>query len=346
MNKVLYIIGPTATGKTSLALELAKKFNGDLISADSRQVYQGMDIGTGKDLPSSFKYVSSVGGHETLSLKKESFDFAQEKINRYTDGKINIWGLDLVKPDEEFSVVHFVRFALPVIQHIWKKNKLPIVVGGTGLYVRALRNYLPEIFTTRNLYLRKQLAKHSVIELQHDLEKRDPDKFSRMNDSDQKNPRRLIRAIEQSVNQITDREFLHNYQTFIKEADELTIGLTVELPTLYKRIDKRVDKRLAQGMVDEVKRLVGQGYRWDLPSMSGLGYREWQPYTPLLNDSPNVHIDEDIKLKIKDLWKLHEKQYAKRQLTWFKKETDVKWFSITEKKVNEQIVTTVGQWYN
>lgn len=342
MNKILFIIGPTAMGKTALALKLAKKFKGDIISADSRQVYRGMDIGTGKDLPKNLK-TQSFGS--TLD-KNSKFKGINKHINYYIDGRVRIFGLDLVEPNEEFSVAHFIRFAIPIIEHIWKENKLPIIVGGTGLYVRALRQYFPEIFATRDLKLRRQLDKLSVVELQNKLKQRGSEKFDRMNDSDRKNPRRLIRAIEQSVNQSADREFLQHYQVFIKGVDELTIGLTIDLPSLYNRIDKRVDKRLKQGVINEVKHLINQGYHWNLPSMSGLGYKEWRVYFSLQikNQKSKIH-QSDVEDTVK-LWKQHEHQYAKRQMTWYKKESMVHWFNTEEKLANEQIVTTVGQWYN
>ena len=184
MQKILFIVGPTAIGKTAFALKIAEEFNGDIISADSRQVYIGMDIGTGKDIPHKFKVQSS------------KFKVENKNIPYYFDGKTKIWGLDLVAPNEEFSVADFARFAVPVINQIWADGKLPIVVGGTGLYIRALTQDLPDIFIPQNIKLRQKLHKLTTDQLQTELKQLSNTKFSSMNQSDQKNPRRLVRAIE------------------------------------------------------------------------------------------------------------------------------------------------------
>jgi tRNA dimethylallyltransferase len=162
MKKVLIICGPTATGKTTLAARLAKKFKGELISADSRQVYKGMDIVTGKDKPQG----------------------------------VIIHGLDLVKPDQEFSAAHFVKVASTLINQISKRKKLAIIVGGTGLYLDSLINPPQTLTIKPNWSLRKKLEQKSIHYLQQQLKKLNPSKWRQMNHSDRLNPRRLIRAIE------------------------------------------------------------------------------------------------------------------------------------------------------
>ncbi|MDZ7586852.1 MAG: isopentenyl transferase family protein, partial [Patescibacteria group bacterium] len=156
MKKILIICGPTATGKTKLAVTLAKKFSGEIISADSRQIYQGMDIVTGKDLPAA------------------------------KQAGITIYGYDLIKPDEEFSVAHFVKYAHDLINQI----RFPIIVGGTGLYLNSLINPPPTLTIPPNWQLRKKLEKKSAVQLQKALMKINPIRFNQMNHSDQLNPRR------------------------------------------------------------------------------------------------------------------------------------------------------------
>ncbi len=162
MIKILIVCGPTATGKTQLAANLAKKFNGELISADSRQVYRGMDVVTGKDWPKD----------------------------------TTIYGYDLVRPDENFSVAHFVTHARTLINQIIKRKKLPIVVGGTGLYINSLVNPPETLSVNPDWQLRKRLETKSTRQLQDQLKKLNPQRWRQMNHSDQLNPRRLIRAIE------------------------------------------------------------------------------------------------------------------------------------------------------
>ena len=188
MNKLLFIVGPTATGKTALALSLAKKFGGELISADSRQVYRGMDIGTGKDLPSNSEL--RIMNYE-LGIRSKKLKIGYRKRD-----EVPIWLVDIVEPDYVFNVGEYKHLAGEIIQDIQARKKLPIVVGGTGLYVRALLRPWDEIFIPPNAILRRKLDKLTVEELQIELKKITAEKFESMNHSDQNNPRRLIRAIE------------------------------------------------------------------------------------------------------------------------------------------------------
>ncbi|MDO8514915.1 MAG: tRNA (adenosine(37)-N6)-dimethylallyltransferase MiaA [bacterium] len=212
-NRCLFIIGPTATGKTALGIELAKKFDGEIISADSRQVYRGMDIGTGKDL-----------------------SYPQ-------------WGIDLCDPDHEFNVSEFRKYALEKIKEIQTRNKLPIVVGGTGFYVKAILNPWETMDVKPNIKLREKLDKFSVSELQEELKKVDKNKWDVMNDSDRLNPRRLVRAIE-LAGKIASSQAPRN------DTDPMLIGLTAPYDFLYKRIDRRVEERIKNGMNEEKERLI------------------------------------------------------------------------------------------
>jgi len=295
MNQLLIITGPTATGKTNLALKLAKKFSSQIISADSRQVYIGMDIGTGKDKPKPGP---------------------------------KIHGYDLVKPNQDFSVAHFVNFALPLIKSIHETRELPIVVGGTGLYLKALTQPLKTINIKPNLQLRQKLNKLSVKQLQAQLKQLNPDRFNSLNHSDQLNPRRLIRAIEVSQSSLQGKTPQIKFNT-------LWIGLTAKKSILDKRIIKRVAKRIKQGVEQEVKALIKAGYSWDLPSLSAMGYQQWQPYFA------GQATLEDVK----QAWITAEQQYLRRQLTWFKTQPHINWFNITDKKLLTKVVSQVKAWY-
>ena len=209
MNKVLIICGPTATGKTKFALELAKKFNGELVSADSRQVYIGNDLETGKD------------------------------FHLNTD-HIKIWLLDILQQGEEFSVSAWRHLAQEAIKDILSQGKLPIVVGGSGLYIKSLVQDLPDIDVPFDKKLRKKWENKSAKELFDYLKSINSAKASSMNDSDAKNPRRLIRAIE-----ICSFKHTVNYQPTNYEL--LLIGLTSSKENLTTRIKKRVaDRGLAK----------------------------------------------------------------------------------------------------
>ncbi len=349
--KILFIVGPTGTGKTKLALKIAKKFNGDLISADSRQVYTGMEVGTGKDLPVNFKLT-------TVNLKIKASVFTTNGLTCYSDGKIRIFGYDLVDPDVEFSVADWIRFASPVIQKIWQEEKLPIVVGGTGLYIRALIWDLPEMFIPRNMELRKELYKLNVKDLQMRLEQLNKAKFAMMNRSDQNNPRRLVRAIEieKAKTSTSDSESLNDrriivYQTSdigiekIFRADKLLIGLTTEKQTIYQNIERRVKHRLAQGILREIKSLLAKGYDWDLSAFTAMGYDIWKDYFIKSRQLPKSE-QKKLKQEIIQKWILSERQYAKRQLIWFKKEPGIIWFDIKNADYEKRILQKIETWYN
>mgnify|MGYP001585296719 CR=1 FL=1 len=290
MNQILIICGPTATGKTKLAVSLAKKFNGGLISADSRQVYQGMDIVTGKDLPAG----------------------RQDK-----PAGVKIFGYDLVKPDEDFSVAHFINFAQPLIIKLQQQNRLPIIVGGTGLYINALLKPIPTLNIPPSPSLRRRLEKNSLKQLQTALKKLNPDRFNQMNHSDQNNPRRLIRAIEVA-------KVGSNRQSLNFKHDALLIGLTASVKILDQRIVDRVNQRIKAGARQEIESLLRQGYSKKLPSMSAIGYREW----------PDVA-----------KWIQAEQQYSRRQLTWFKKIPGLHWFNINQPNFNRQLANLISAWY-
>ncbi len=289
MAKLLIITGPTATGKTALAIRLAKKFNGEILSADSRQVYNYLDIGTGKD-------------------KEE-----------YTKGGIPAWGLDLVNPDYNFNVSDYIRYARSVIADIQNREKLPIVVGGTGLYLRAILTPPETLNIPQNAKLRVKLLNWSVARLQHKLQKLDSGKWNRMNESDRSNPRRLVRAIEVALS--SPKVGLN---PAIERYDSLILGLTAQKAILDQRIDARVDKRIEQGIAVEREAILKMGYSRDLPSMSALGYQQISP----------------------EIWKQQEHAYARRQLTYQKKLPGIIWFDITDPSYSQKVIEKVKTWYS
>lgn len=301
MNKLLVICGPTATGKTGLALKLAQRFNGELISADSRQVYKGMDIGTGKDLPPDVK----------------------------------IWLYDVVNPDKEFSVAHYYKLAWETIKKTWQRKKLPILVGGTGLYIKAIIDGIDTLGIPEDSNLRKELEKKDVSYLQKKLKEINPFQLEKMNQSDRKNPRRLIRAIEISINPPAGGQVSSIKNNLKKDNDPLFVGLTASREVLYKRIDERVEKRVRQGIVEEISRLLKKGYSWNLPAMSGLGYRQWKEFFE----------GKETEKEATQKWKYAEHAYARRQLTWFKKDKRIIWYDINDSDYKDKIVAQVSTWY-
>lgn len=323
-TKLLVICGPTASGKTNLALSLAKKFDGELVSADSRQVYTGMDIVTGKEL-------SSKETIEKLRLYAIHND-TEYSLVPYKFYDVPLWMCDVVSPDREFSVSHYERLAGTVIRNVQKSKKLPIVVGGTGLYIRSLFRPMNTIAITPNVALREELSILALAELQEKLQQLDTRIWEMLHDSDKRNPRRLIRKIEicLSQNKLMKKDLKTDF-------DVLLIGLTAPLKKIYERIDTRVDERIKSGALDEVKKLQSV-YGYDIPSMTGLGYREWREY---FEKNENTGIFDACVQR----WKFHEHAYARRQMTWFRKEKDIHWFDIEDKDFEQNIEPLVRGWY-
>lgn len=311
MNKLLVILGPTATGKTDLALRQAMLTQGELISADSRQVYTGLDIGTGK-FPD-----------KKVGLKKGKGFWE-------IDG-VKIWMYNVVDLKEQYTVADYVRDTDRVIGEIGERGKLPIIVGGTGFYVKALLEGLPSLEIPIDKKLRNQLRKFSLKELQVKLRKMDPKKWQTMNYSDQQNPRRLIRAVELAL-----APSYSSYPIPHTPYQILKIGLTAPRNSLYEKINKRVYAWIEDGIVDEVKNLIKNGISKKRFKEIGLEYSMIVDYI-----DGKLTFDEMI-----DKIQTKVRQYAKRQLTWFKKETNVHWFDITDKRFQQKIEKLVTQWYD
>lgn len=315
----LIICGPTATGKTSIALLLAKKLNGEIISADSRQVYRGMDIGTGKDIPTGFKFQLS------------SLEFGNQKVGFYCKKSLKLWGYDLVNPDQEFSLSHFATFVHKTIWSIYHRGSLPIIVGGTGLYLRSIVSPPDTVNIPPDSSFRAVANSMSTVQLQQMLQDSHPDKFKQMNYSDQSNPRRLIRAIEVSKYRLKEKMSTKNEPL----SNSLWLGIKQPLSSIDKKIDTRVLSRVRRGMTQETKWLMKQYPDWNHPAFSATGYKEWRQYL-------EGKISKPTALK---LWRRREKQYARRQITWFKKQNQIHWFSFTSPSQVKTIVKQVENWY-
>lgn len=305
-NKLLVICGPTATGKTSTGFFLGKKINAEIVSADSRQVFQYMDIGTGKEWSDDIK----------------------------------IWGYDLVDPKEEYSVADYFQTMKFTISDIWGRNKLPIIIGGTGLYIKSLIDGIPTVDIPKNNDIRDNLKSMTVEELYDKLAVLDSTKAGSLNASDRYNSRRLIRAIEIAVwnieHGINKIEIEKRRNVLDEDVDVLMIGLTASKPTLFERIKKRVEKRIDEGFIDEVESLLKMGVSWKNQSMKSLGYRESEPFF-----KNGLSYEEFV-----NNWTTNEMKYAKRQMTWFKKDKRIVWFNIEDKNYLINLEKTVKKWYS
>ncbi|MBU1326869.1 tRNA (adenosine(37)-N6)-dimethylallyltransferase MiaA [Patescibacteria group bacterium] len=331
-NKLLIICGPTATGKTALSLKLAQKYDGELVSADSRQGYRGMDIGTGKDLPGK-KFIFEILQF-TVKYKNNIYTVFPYLLNN-----IPIWMYDVVRPDEAFSVAHYQALATAVIDNIWSRGKLPIVVGGTGLYVKSLTDHLETIHIPPDVTLRRHLQDKSLDYLQAELCSIAPMIWDRLNASDRQNPRRLIRKIE-IVNSHKTNKPACEREFFQTKHDVCAIVLSTALSVLYRRVDARVDRRIEQGMIAEIEDLLRKGYTWDLPSFAALGYRQWKSYIEAPDkDKPQMFIGAVNQ------WKSDEHAYARRQVTWFKKNFSAQWYDICNKSYRVKVEKLVDAWY-
>ncbi|OGD62484.1 tRNA (adenosine(37)-N6)-dimethylallyltransferase MiaA [Candidatus Beckwithbacteria bacterium RBG_13_42_9] len=337
MNKLLIICGPTATGKSELGLKIAQKFNGEIVSADSRQVYKRMDIGTGKFLP----------GIKNLKFKIKNFkNLSKYKIGYFLIRNIPIWLLDIVEPDVKFSVALYQKIAQVVIEDVWSREKLPIVVGGTGLYIKSLIAPMATFGLAPDWKLRKKLENLDIEKLRAKLAEVDPRRLARMNDSDRNNPRRLIRAIEiaNKTKNIGQRPIslwlkklkIKNSNAKKDSSNVLIIGLrTKSIDKLDSRIDKRVEERIKAGAEKEVKKLV-KLYGWHNSVLSTtIGYKEWRDY----------FVRKINLVTVKERWQLAEHAYARRQMTWFKKQNIDYWLNIESKSFDTKVVNIVQQYY-
>lgn len=301
LPKVIFIVGPTASGKTATSVFLANKFNGEIVNADSRQVYKEMDIATAKPPRDPGK-------------QKNSEYVFQNSVHHL---------MDFVKPSESFTLSDYQAKANLAIADILSRGKLPIVVGGTGLYIWSLVDNLDIPKVEPNKKLRKGFDSKTLEELVKLLNNIDPETAKKI---DSKNRRRVLRALEVAissgesfVSQTTKSQPLYNC---------LQIGMKCEREKLYKIINARIDEQMKSGLLEETKKLAKK-YPWELPSMSSIGYKQLGNY--LRNE---MTLEEAV-----ELFKRDTRRYAKRQETWFKRDKRIVWSS-PEDLVNIQKLVT------
>lgn len=286
MEKLIILTGPTAAGKTKLSIALAQAINGEIISADSMQVYKHMDIGSAKIRPEEM-----------------------QGIKHYL--------VDILEPSEDFNIVLFQKYAKQAMSEIYERGKIPILVGGTGFYIQSVLYDIDFCESDENTALRDELeeiAKQKGTAYLHDLLKECDEKAAE--EIHENNVKRVIRAIEffrQTGKKISE----HNETERQKQSayDARYFVLTDERQKLYENIDKRVNIMIENGLVDEVKKLLDMGCKRDFTSMQGLGYKEIISYL-----EGEITLDEAVYIIKRDT-----RHFAKRQLTWFRRERDVIW---------------------
>ena len=296
-KKIIVILGPTASGKTKLAVELAEKFNGEIVSADSRQVYRGMDIGTGKDLKD---YRLEIPNPNDQLPNKFKIQNSKLKII-----EIPYHLIDVANPKEQFDLAQYQKLAFAAIDDILGRGKLPILAGGSGLYLQAVIDNYKLSDAKKDLALRKKLEKLNAGELFKKLEKLSPNLAVKLNQSDKNNKRRLIRYLE-----ILEQDKNFKSRKGQKKYEALLIGLSYSGEILKQRIFKRLMDRLKeQNMIGEVENLRAKGLSWKRLEEFGLEYKFISLY--LQSKLQYEEMVEKLNLAIF--------QFAKRQLTWFKR---------------------------
>jgi tRNA dimethylallyltransferase len=321
-NKVLVVLGPTASGKTALGVRLAKELDGEIVSADSRQVYRGMDIGSGKDL-------------DNYELKITNYELGKEETV-----KIPYHLIDVAEPNEVFDVAQYKKAATAAIDDILSRGKLPIVVGGSGLYLQALVDDYDLPAAKPDTILRERLEEKTLAELQNDLQTLKPDFFAKLNNSDKNNKRRLIRYVE--INQPVIARSPEsgegrrgNLVANNDKYDWLLIGLTWPKEILqersYQRLLERLDK---ENLVGEVERLNNEGVAWRRLESFGLEYKFVAYYLQGKLDYDAMVAKLNIAIN----------QFIKRQITWFKRwvkqGAKINWFEAWPERY-EEILTKI-----
>lgn len=288
-NKIIVIVGPTAVGKTYVSIELAKKLGTEIISADSMQIYKGMDVGTAK-------------------INDEEMQGIQHHM------------IDLIYPNENYSVSDFKTEAEKNIDDMLSRGKIPVIVGGSGLYVNSLIYDLDFSNAKSNDKLRDYYTyyhqEHGEDALYEKLRKIDPESAEKIHKN---NVKRVIRALE--VYDITGKKFSETNTDIRKKSskyDFILIGLSMDRKALYERINQRVDKMIDDGLVEEVKALLDKGFEKNLISMQAIGYKEIIEFL-----EGNITFEEAV-----NILKRNTRHFAKRQFTWFLKDENVKWFNI------------------
>lgn len=294
-RKAIVIVGPTASGKTALSLDVAEAVAGEIISADSRQVYKGLDIGAAKIRPEEMRSIP----HHLLNV---------------------------ADPNEVFTAADYVRLGTAALENIHGREKMSVVVGGTGFYIDALLGRAALAKVPPNHELRKQLEDTDLETLQKTLKKLDPERYATI---DLKNPRRLVRAIE-----IARSSFIQENTTMNRSAfDALWIGVTLPKEKLRENIRVRLFARVREGMLEEAKKLHTEGLSYERMEEFGLEYRYMARH--LQGFLTEAEMLEQIEKETV--------QYAKRQMTWFERNKEIQWFKPDEK---EKILEMVRQFTN
>ncbi len=290
---MIVLLGPTACGKTSWSLDFAKKYNGEIISADSRQIYKKMTIGTAK----------AVGEWKRNGLRKTYY------VNDMPHHLI-----DFLDPGKRFTVAEFRDKAIKYGKMAHKHGRVPIVAGGTGLYIHSIVDNLQIPRVVANKKLRKSFEEKTEEELLQWLKQIDPKSAKTI---DPKNKRRIIRALEVTI--LSGTPFSEQQKKGDPIFNILQIGIETPREVLYDRINTRVDEMIEEGLIDEIKQLMKK-YIWELPSMSGIGYRQFKDYFDGKYSLPDAveHLKRDTR------------RYAKRQLTWFKRDKRIHWCKTKE----------------
>jgi tRNA dimethylallyltransferase len=300
-HALLVIIGPTAAGKTELSLQLAEALDGEVISADSRQIYRGMDIGTAKPAPAE-------------------------------RGRVPHHMLDVVEPDQVLTVAEYQRMANALMADIWQRGRLPLLTGGTGQYIHAVVEgwSIPEVPPHPDLRatLEAEAGAGGAQALHERLAGLDPVAAGRI---DYRNVRRVIRALEVCL--VTGRPVSELQRKSPPNYPIYQLGVTRARPDLYARVDARVDAMLAAGLVDEVARLAASGHAWDLPSMTGLGYRQIGQHLRGESGLPEAVA----------LIKKQTRRFIHQQYTWFREDApDIHWLDPGRRPFEETLAAVQG----
>ncbi|MDT7043653.1 tRNA (adenosine(37)-N6)-dimethylallyltransferase MiaA [Candidatus Nitronereus thalassa] len=285
---VIVLVGPTAIGKSRVAIEMAKALGTEVLTADSTQVYRGMDIGT----------------------DKPSFDEREDVPHRL---------IDLVNPDEPFNAGEYRYHAVTEIERLHREGRIPLVVGGTGLYIRALLRGLwpgPPVDWTLRRALEREAEDRGLSALYQELGQVDPERAQKVHPNDAVKVLRALEIFRQTGVPASQAHDQHGFQD--RPFHALMLGLTMDREALYRRIEERVHVEIEKGLVEETRRLLAQGYSRNLTSMKSLGYRQMAGFL-----EGDYDYNEAVRLLKRDT-----RHFAKRQMTWFRKEPEVQWVSV------------------
>ncbi len=304
-RKILILVGPTAVGKTEYAIDIAKALDGEIVSADSMQLYKYMDIGSAKP---------------TQAEREAAVHYLVDEID----------------PRENFSVFQYMQMAKNTINHIFELNKVPVISGGTGLYINSLMYEMDFSVKPDNSDYRRELEEFAASEgnqaLHDRLRAEDPQAAERIHPN---NVKKVIRALEMlKEGQTKVREFSESFVK-TKDYDYCLVGLKRDREELYERIDKRVDILMDEGLLDEIKMLQNMGLTEENISMKGIGYKELFGFL-----KGEYDLDEAVRLI-----KRNTRHYAKRQMTWFRRYDEIEWFNLSEYESKENALNDILKYW-